>query len=506
MNYLKKKTRREFTCKIYLFLLTFLCVGGSAWADTHYVDTGGTNTPPYNTLLTAAHIIQDAIDAASDGDTVDIAAGTYNERLEIKGKYIILQGADTDTTIIHQDLSVSNVINIGNVTTTTASSRLVIQDLTVEGGDFGSIEFGRIGPANHVTLERLDIKDGYRGVEFHNTYAVTDVIIQSCEISNVGKQAIRMSTGADIDGLVIESCDIHDNVTAGLYSESPFATNIQVNNTDFTNCSLNSHSNADIVLTGFLGNVSFNNVDIISSNSDTGIRVSGEGGPKVDGEGTALGPAGNISFSNVTISGTQGCVSATCSNGKFPYGGAGIALGRYNDSSTISFNNVMLNSTALYGLHLGTMEGSATLDIAGVTFSGTFDQNIYLGSHGNRDDYRKSTVNVDATDAVFDNIIACNDIEIESTVYHQFDDPTLGLVTWECGPDCEPITGNEIIDESVCVVDGIYVDSDTGLATHGAYMKKVVLMANELFRNGDIDQRARREIINRAAQSDVNKP
>lgn len=511
MDCVKINSHRNFNFKIYLFLLTVFCFFSIA--------SPAIGIPITINVPGDQPTIQAGIDAAVDGDTVSVDDGIYIEQLVINGKYIILQGESRDGTIIRPELppppSQVSVIYIGNVTTTTVTNRLVLKDFTVEGGSFASIEFGRTGPADHVTLERLYIKDGFRGVEFHNVSAVTDVIIQFCEISDVLNQAIRMSTTAKVNGLVIESCDIHDNGTAGLYAASPSVTNIEVKNTVFTNCSQNSYSSADIVLTSFLGNVSFANVDVISSNSDSGFRITGKGGDKVSDEYTAFGPAGNISFSDVTITGTQGCISETCSNGKFPYAGAGIALGRYDDSSNISFSNVLIDSTALYGLHLGTMEGSEILDIAGVTFSGLFSQNIYLGSHGNRDGnhpdngglYRKSTVDVDATGAVFDNI-ACDGIEddVESTVWHQADDPTLGLVTWECVPDCEPITGNEFIDEALCVVDGLYVDPDTGLATHGAYVKRVVLMANELFKNGDIDRSARKDIITRAAQSDVNKP
>src|SRR5690348_9047889 len=47
-------------------------------AATHYVSQTGANpTPPYSSLDTAAHNIQDAVDAASDGDTVLVAAGQY---------------------------------------------------------------------------------------------------------------------------------------------------------------------------------------------------------------------------------------------------------------------------------------------------------------------------------------------------------------------------------------------------------------------------------------------
>src|SRR5688572_5289242 len=52
--------------------------GNQLWAATLYVlQTSPNPTPPYETWETAAHTIQEAVDAASDGDTVLVAAGEY---------------------------------------------------------------------------------------------------------------------------------------------------------------------------------------------------------------------------------------------------------------------------------------------------------------------------------------------------------------------------------------------------------------------------------------------
>src|SRR5512134_2480973 len=71
---------------------------------TLYVSPGSTNpAPPYATWDTAAHTIQEAVDAASDGDTVLVAAGEYpltNQVSVIKG-ILLRSDAGASQTILN---------------------------------------------------------------------------------------------------------------------------------------------------------------------------------------------------------------------------------------------------------------------------------------------------------------------------------------------------------------------------------------------------------------------
>ena len=88
-------------------------------ADTYYVDDDY-NSSTTGWQVTHFNNIQDAIDAANSGDTINVAAGTYVEQIIID-KSIILQGASKETTIIeYPPAPVSNqylvLVNADDVT------------------------------------------------------------------------------------------------------------------------------------------------------------------------------------------------------------------------------------------------------------------------------------------------------------------------------------------------------------------------------------------------------
>lgn len=83
-----------------IFILALLLpLPFTARADTHYVSMAGGNAAPYTNEATAANSIQAAVDAAVDGDTVQVAAGIFEGGINVS-KNATVRGAGAGQTIV----------------------------------------------------------------------------------------------------------------------------------------------------------------------------------------------------------------------------------------------------------------------------------------------------------------------------------------------------------------------------------------------------------------------
>lgn len=171
---------------IGLFVASFLIFAGGISAKKWHVYPGGS--------------IQDVIDAASPGDTISVAAGTYTENVVIN-KSLNLIGADNTTTTIDGN-------NVGNPVTITASD-VTVSDFRITNG-FGS-GGGVFYPEGGIVID----PDGVIGEEeYHIGSALTGISIENNIINGNAGNGVYVSSAGDggaTDNIVIRNNQIFNN-------------------------------------------------------------------------------------------------------------------------------------------------------------------------------------------------------------------------------------------------------------------------------------------------------
>jgi len=404
-------------------------------------------TPDSRVSPGAGTPIQDAIDAAATGDVIYIEPGTYTEnngQVTINKRVTLIGAGSGDDPATNTILS-SNApgdLNPIHISTggASATSRVAITSLRVTGSTGpsgnagGGIEIGTLD--GYIEFDNVaSVGNSGNGIHLNISGDTQDIIVRNCDLSLNGNQGFRVpSSVGNIDGLSIDNCLFEMNTYAGvlLYDLAlnvGDTTNVSIRNSTFKDNGVGKHTSSDMVLTGFGGNAILSTISIISSGSDTGIRISGYGDSGTSSPNkTGLFAAGDITLSNIDVGGFQRA------NGSYPSGA--LVITRYLGLGNLSINNVNLSSTAPNGLFLGTIAaGASTASGAGLgpklgdlVLDGTFTDNIRLGKHGNSGSYLPTDIDIDATGVTFQG--ALSDAYIEARIHHWNDDPLLGLVSW----------------------------------------------------------------------------
>jgi trimeric autotransporter adhesin len=245
-----------------------VATGGSEGTDTlsgvEKID--GAGTP--NILLVGNGgyaTIQAAVNAAADGDIIEIAAGTYTEDVTITGKALTIDGVETG--------GVNNVTLNGQITVAgTLNGAFAITDININatGKDYGVfVTANSTGFAGSVTVDDVSIsnakQDGFAYVRAGNGSTPT-------QTDTIGAVSILNS-------------QFHNNATAS----SP------------------ASGRADILLFGYNQDLTITNVviDTPGAFAQKAIQMRGiEGGDVVN-----VGPydqAGDVAINNLTITGAYG--------------------------------------------------------------------------------------------------------------------------------------------------------------------------------------------------------
>ena len=195
-------------------LLVFVL--SSTHAAEWYVDASVATSGDGTIWDTAFKTIQEGIDAASDGDAVIVAEGTYNERIHFKGKNIIVTSTDpldpgiVANTIIDGAKKSGSVVNFAG----TENDRCVLCGFTVRNGtaeNGGGICGGTRETRTRATIENNVISENVATGEYGRGggIAFCDGLIQNNTL--VGNSAVNAGGAiAHCHGL-IQGNRIHQN-------------------------------------------------------------------------------------------------------------------------------------------------------------------------------------------------------------------------------------------------------------------------------------------------------
>jgi Ca2+-binding RTX toxin-like protein len=293
--------------------------------------------------------IQAAVDAAVDGDTIVIAAGTYTKDVTITGKSITIDGVETG--------SVNDVTLNGQITVAgTLNGAFAITDLNINatGKSYGVfVSANSTGFAGSVTLD--------------------DVAISHAQTN--GFAYIRAGNGS--------SPTLGDTIGAVSILNSHFSDDATVTG---------ANGRGDILLFGYNQDLTITNV-AISSPGAVAQKAIQMRGIQDGGDVTGAGPydaAGDVAITNLTVTGTyaQDLIAfyRIASFGSFAMNGvdlqASAPWGLFNFDEVggvIDLSSGLTLTTAnLSGGPIAAEQGLATGD----TFTGTSGNDVLIGRGG----------------------------------------------------------------------------------------------------------------------------
>ena len=231
------------------FLMMVVCIisAGVVQATVRYVGYGSdpTKIPNYAT-------IQLAINAAEGGDTIEVAAGTYRETLEIKKPLTII---GVDGTILDGSTlgSAKHGVRIkaGNVTFDNidvlhfSGNGIIVGYEATPPGSLKNIHVTncRVGDINPGYSHGFGIYVGYQSEDFKNPYSnprltghldYSGLLIENNEIFNTASSAVVLQSITGVpDPLVVRGNYIHDGMNDAIWIDC--ARNIVVESNTLKN-------------------------------------------------------------------------------------------------------------------------------------------------------------------------------------------------------------------------------------------------------------------------------
>jgi len=182
--------------------------------------------------------IQDAINGASENDTIIVHAGTYNENLIVNVAGLTIQAAEGDAVTIAGTFrsdnglgptdSVADFLKTSTTDFVTGSGigvSVAADNVTIKGVTIESFQIGiNLGTSiDHTRIENVVIDDTVDGIRKGSAAVVTDLDIVGGAITDsyVGVYiAKETASGGDLDDMLIDGTAFSHLVEKGLYFET----------------------------------------------------------------------------------------------------------------------------------------------------------------------------------------------------------------------------------------------------------------------------------------------
>jgi hypothetical protein len=305
--------------------------GYSAPAATNWYVGAGDDSFSCLTPLDPCEHIQAAIDKAASGDTVNIAAGTYNQNLDISNKGLTLHGQGAAVTIINGQQQ-DTVLSISS----TSPQSVTVSGLTIQNGNVTGLGGGIASPSTSVVLTIADSNvltntaQHGGGIFNQGTLLLRNVTLRANEATETEGGAIYNAGFGDLNGVTIVNNQARrgggiSNINVLTITSSVIDDNLAIG--DYAGGIFNRGTTSQLTLVnsvvsrnqaiGTDGGGMVNEGILISSGTIiSGNKALGSGG------GIYNSAAGQVTFDNVTLDNNT---SINPGGGFFNYGEATLA-------------------------------------------------------------------------------------------------------------------------------------------------------------------------------------
>lgn len=204
-----------------------------ASAGTYYVATTG-NDGNAGTSGSPKLTLTGAQTAASAGDTVMMAAGTYNGTFTMT-KRLVIMGAGQSTILASNAGGTGGVVNL--TVSGLVNNPIVFKDLRVQPTNMAGGSIGTFGGSAGLNLSYIDFvnvefwgtntlgaTEQERGFYVDNTSSLHYANFTNCKFNDLScgwylQKVVDTSNHSTVDNINVISCDFDHNTTKGIYAE-----------------------------------------------------------------------------------------------------------------------------------------------------------------------------------------------------------------------------------------------------------------------------------------------